>query len=109
MCLQADQPLLLPQTLRAFKEGFEEEEQELFHLSYNGQLSSPMLFSETLFDDLLKIEGDRGGSALLLDKGLHIRSKKIVAQRDFELLDVDTSDDLRLIETFIDEYKNVAK
>lgn len=61
----ADQPELSLETLRGFLTGFFASGKGLGCLSARGRLGNPCVFSEDYYPELLALQGDRGGKAVI--------------------------------------------
>jgi len=94
-----DQPLVSVASLRAMGEEFSRYPGSVVRLAWHGVPRSPTLFPRDLFPALRAMAGDVGGSQLLHDRPeLASRTRLVEAASERELLDIDTADDLRLIE-----------
>lgn len=62
---------------------------EIFSTYCDGQYVNPVLFDESLFEDLLKLEGDRGGKALFQKYSV----QPVVWDKAEELRDIDQYED----------------
>ncbi len=107
-CLFAlgDQPLLSTETLETMALSFSKKEQAIFRLCFREDsdsthpnppvtLGSPVLFPNRFFPELLTLPKGKGGSFLLRNhpECVHL----ISAEHPYELMDVDTPEDLRLL------------
>lgn len=91
--LQADQPFVKEESVRAMLSAFRKNPNACYRLSFKDTLSSPVLFPKRLFDPLKHLAEGQGGSALFADGEKPIG---IEAQSEDELFDVDTREDLIL-------------
>lgn len=62
--LQADQPLLTPEVLRALVARYRESTASIVVPTVAGERRSPVLFARALFPELARLRGDVGGRAL---------------------------------------------
>lgn len=63
--LLGDQPLISPALIRAINHTFQSTQKPIVAPMVGNRRGNPVLFSRTLFDDLLTINGDSGGRTLL--------------------------------------------
>lgn len=92
MFLVADQPLLRRETVAALIAFYREEPKDIAALSHGGQRGNPVVFPGQYFPELIALEGDRGGGAVIRRHGECLRLLEAPAE---ELLDVDTPEELR--------------
>lgn len=86
--MPADQPLVLPDSLRRLAARFLEKTTQAVRLGYDGVPGSPVLFPAACRDALLAYQGDRGGMDVL--KSQHLTCDIVQASHPWELWDVDT-------------------
>lgn len=86
--LQADQPLLSPQSIEALILAFRQNPHFIYRLSWQGNPGSPVLFPKTLFSGLLNLPPDCGGNAVIRRYPELVRL--VEARHAWELADVDT-------------------
>ncbi|MCL2672160.1 MAG: nucleotidyltransferase family protein [Clostridiales bacterium] len=60
-----DQPYLQPASIVRLLDKFAANPQNIIALAANGQRGNPVIFPSSLFSELEKIEGDKGGSAVI--------------------------------------------
>ena len=60
-----DQPLLGSALLEALIDRFESVSAPIVAPSYQGEIRNPVIFRRDLFPELLRLEGDRGGKAVI--------------------------------------------
>jgi len=89
--LQSDQPLIPPNLLTGLVQRFHQSGALAVFPSYDGQRSSPALFSHKLFAELANVTGDVGGRAVL-SRHPHDTATLEVDDPDV-LADIDTPDD----------------
>jgi len=91
MFLVGDQPFLNSATINLLIAAFKKEPLNIIVPVYNGRRGNPVIFPSTLKDDLLTLEGDRGGRALIEKMPERV---KLVTIEDKRLgIDVDTEED----------------
>lgn len=99
-----DQPLVSEGSLRAMGEEYSRHPGSVVRLAWRGVTRSPILFPRDLFPSLRAMTGDTGGSQLLRDRPeLAARTRLVEASDERELMDIDTVDDLRLVEQAVDD------
>ena len=89
--LLVDQPQITTSMINKVIIEFAYNKPNIIVHDYLGQNRHPILFSHKVFQDLLKIKGDKGGRQLF-DK---YSPKKIELSDDYLAIDVDTYDDLK--------------
>lgn len=60
-----DQPYLKAETIESLAKGFDDSGRGLGCLSYQGELGNPVIFASKYWEELLALEGDRGGKHVL--------------------------------------------
>lgn len=101
-----DQPLLSHETLEtmalsfsAEAESHEKKEQAIFRLFFQNEIGSPVLFPNQFFSELLHLPKGKGGSFILKN---HPESVRLISARNsWELMDIDTPEDLKLLLDYI--------
>lgn len=86
--MPADQPLVLPESLKRLAQQFLAAPTRAVRLGFDDTPGSPVLFPAACRDALLAYDGDRGGSDVL--KGRRIPCDIVQAEFPWELWDVDT-------------------
>lgn len=87
----ADQPALTPSLLKALVDRYYATGARVIAPFYQGRRGNPVLFDRALFSELLAVEGDQGGRALLIR---HQQEMECVEIDDpAAILDVDTRQD----------------
>jgi molybdenum cofactor cytidylyltransferase len=89
--VQADQPLLTAAVINALIQRHRETLAPIVYPSFHGQRGTPTLFDRALAGELLAVEGDRGGSALL--PKYRDRAQAVPVDNGGILEDIDTEDD----------------
>lgn len=87
----ADQPLLRQESVRAEVEFFRSHPDKIIAMSHDGVRGNPCIFPARFFPELLSLEGDLGGSAVIRRHPEELLLFDIVAA---ELRDVDTKEAL---------------
>jgi molybdenum cofactor cytidylyltransferase len=87
----ADQPALSPGLIRAVVDHYRATAAPIVVPLYRGQRGNPVLFGRAVFPELLAVEGDRGGRALLTRHGAEV--ERFETDDPAVVLDVDTLQD----------------
>lgn len=87
----ADQPTLTPNLLKALVDRYHATGAHIIAPFYQGRRGNPVLFDRALFPELLAVEGDQGGRALLIRHQHEIECVEI--DDPAVILDVDTRQD----------------
>ncbi|MGL4799229.1 MAG: nucleotidyltransferase family protein [Cellulosilyticaceae bacterium] len=90
-----DQPLMKVETIQGLLDAYKEEPSSIWGVGYEGVLGNPMIFPSKYKPELMLLEGDRGGKALL--KKYHLPYKTYTVQDEEELWDMDTPKDYERI------------
>lgn len=98
--LAADQPLLRRETAARLVTAFRERPDRIAALAHDGVRGNPCLFPARFFPELLALEGDRGGSAVIRR---HPDALELVEAPARELMDVDRPEDLAALEAYLRE------
>lgn len=85
--LVADQPLLRRESVEALIAAWRTRPDSIACLSHAGKRGNPCLFPQDCFPALLRLEGDRGGSAVIRENMARVLLVETAAE---ELADVDT-------------------
>lgn len=88
----ADQPQLSPGTVMNLVQAFEGEPEYIWAPVADGRRGNPVIFPATLFEDLLKVTGDRGGRQVIAAHSELLRTIQVSAS---ELKDIDTKEDMQ--------------
>ena len=83
----ADQPLLRRESVTALLDLWSRQPEKIAAMSSGGRRGNPCLFPARLFPELMALEGDRGGSAVIRQ---HPEDLVLLEVDDLELADVDT-------------------
>ena len=87
----ADQPLLRQETVAALVGLWRQYPDHIAALAHNGQRGNPCLFPARFFPELMALEGDRGGSAVICR---HPEALLLLETDARQLADADTPDQL---------------
>jgi molybdenum cofactor cytidylyltransferase len=98
----ADQPLLQAATLQKYFEQYEASGMPDGCFANQEQLIAPVTFSPDLFKELEELEKDQGGKRVLVR---HLEDVFVYQAPAFEMLDVDTPDQLEALKTLAKELK----
>ena len=90
----ADQPLLRRETLAREVDFFSSHREHIVALGHNGVRGNPCLFPARFFPELLALEGDVGGGAVIRK---HLDALLLFPADERELRDADTKDALAAI------------
>jgi len=97
MFLVGDQPFLDSDTINTLIDQFEKNPQQIIVPVYNGKRGNPVIFPVLFRDDLLALEGDRGGRVLIEKMGDRV---KLVAIEDGNAgIDFDTEEEYERIKS----------
>ena len=89
--LVSDQPWLKEETVEAEIRLFLANSDKIIALSHDGQRGNPCIFPKRFFSQLLALEGDRGGSAVIRQ----LEDDLLLLEADeIELRDIDTKEEL---------------
>ena len=97
MFLVGDQPFLDPATINTLIDQSTKNPQQIIVPVYNGKRGNPAIFPSIFRDDLLAIEGDRGGRVLIEKMG--DRVKLVVIENSIANIDIDTQEDYEQIKS----------
>ncbi|MEL7647574.1 MAG: selenium-dependent molybdenum cofactor biosynthesis protein YqeB [Sedimentibacter sp.] len=91
MFFVADQPLLTAETIKELLRTFENNPQKIVMPVCKGRRGNPVIFPEALKGQLLSLEGDTGGKAVISSNSGSVLTVEIKSEQ--ELLDIDTAED----------------
>lgn len=92
--MASDQPLLRRATVERLLDAWLGEREKIAALSHDGVRGNPVIFPSAYFPELLCLEGDRGGSAVIRR---HPQALLLVEAEASELADVDVAADLEAL------------
>lgn len=96
MFCPCDQPLLSKDTVEALARAFLAQPEHIYRLCWQDTPGSPQIFPKKYFSDLKNLPRGQGGS--YVTKAHAAQTRRIQAASAWELQDVDTADDLKLLE-----------
>ena len=96
MFCPCDQPLLSKETVEALARAFLERPGCIYRLSWQNTPGSPIIFPKAYFETLKHLPQGRGGSYVIRSANPRVRC--VEAASAWELKDVDTVEDLKLLE-----------
>lgn len=92
MFVPCDQPLLKKETVIALALAFKNDSTSIWRIACGETHGMPVIFPDWSFDELLKLENSQGGANVIKEHTESLRTLKI--KDEYELKDVDTTDDL---------------
>ena len=95
MFLVGDQPFMNAATINLLIAAFKQDPLNIIAPVYNGRRGNPAIFPSTLKDDLLTVEGDQGGRALI--EKMPERVKLVTIEDERMGIDVDTEEDYECV------------
>ena len=94
-----DQPLLTEKSVRAMTAALTHEPAAIVRLAWHGRPANPVLWPADTLGALARLDNDTGGRVLLAGHAeLTDRVRLVEAESEWELADVDTPEDLALLE-----------
>ena len=97
MFLVGDQPFLDPATINTLIDCHERDPQAIIVPVYNGKRGNPVIFPSLFRHDLLAIEGDIGGRAVI--EKMRERVKLVAIENSIANIDIDTQEDYERIKS----------
>lgn len=97
MFCPCDQPLLPKETVETLGRAFLERPDGIYRLSWQNTPGSPIIFPKTYFAALKHLPQGKGGSYVIQTSAAEVRY--VEAASAWELRDVDTVEDLKLLES----------
>lgn len=91
----ADQPLIQPATLTGLAAAFAREPEKIWRPEYAGKPGAPVLFPRWAYPELTALREEQGGSAVMKAHPGCVGT--LPAQSRWELMDIDTPEDLRAL------------
>lgn len=99
MIFLGDQPLVSVEVVRSMLTAFRERERPIIVPVYDGARGNPVLFSRSLFSELMTVEGDQGGRDIVMrDSG---RVETVAFASNFAPQDVDTWEDYEIVQASV--------
>ena len=96
MFVQGDQPLISANSLAELLRGAESFPECIWRASFEGTPGAPVLFPAWTFDELRSLPPGKGGGVVAKTHKERVRTVEVSSK--WELFDVDTSDDLRILQ-----------
>ena len=93
----ADQPALTPSLVQTLVTRYRTTRARIVAPFHEGRRGNPVLFDRTLFPELLAVEGDQGGRAVIAHNRDDVEQVQIQNPRTF--MDVDTRQDYEAMQT----------
>jgi molybdenum cofactor cytidylyltransferase len=93
MFCQSDQPLLSKKTVCKMAMEADKKPDFIWQLKFGDRIGAPVIFPKWAFDELQNLPQGKGGN-VVIKKNLD-RVKYVEADGEYELMDVDTKEDLR--------------
>ena len=94
--VQGDQPLISANSLAELLRGAESFPECIWRASFEGTPGAPVLFPAWTFDELRSLPPGKGGGVVAKTHKERVRTVEVSSK--WELFDVDTSDDLRILQ-----------
>lgn len=92
MFMVCDQPFITSQTIEKLIRKFVQSKKGMACVEFNGRLGNPTIFEKKYVDELLNLNGDVGGKAVMKN---HLEDLEIVAiENEIEIKDIDTVEEL---------------
>ncbi|WP_400078469.1 NTP transferase domain-containing protein [Winogradskyella sp. R77965] len=88
LLLLGDQPFITTQYINSMIATYKNHEEKIVVSTYNKTYGVPAIISKTHFDELLKLQGDKGAKAFL-----NSNRQDIVSLDNANLVDIDTKED----------------
>ena len=99
MFCACDQPLVSEKSLREMTESFYVDPSMIYRLNYDKHVGNPVIFPCSDFERLKKLPENNGGAAIMREYPHRI--KFVSAQSHYELMDVDTQEQLEELEKLL--------
>ena len=96
MFVQGDQPLISANSLTSLLRGAESFPACIWRASFEGTPGAPVLFPAWTFDELRSLPPGKGGGVVAKTHKERVRTVEVSSK--WELFDVDTPDDLRILQ-----------
>ena len=104
--IQADQPLISANTLAALLRGAEAHPELIWRVSFQGTPGAPVLFPAWAFDELRALPPGKGGGFVAKAHAQRVRC--VEAASEWELFDVDTVQDLEVLQAHIEQRRKAS-
>lgn len=104
--IQADQPLISANTLAALLRSAEAHPELIWRVSFQGTPGAPVLFPAWAFDELRALPPGKGGGFVAKAHAQRVRC--VEATSEWELFDVDTVQDLGMLQAHMRKWRDAA-
>ena len=104
--IQADQPLISANALAALLRGAEAHPELIWRVSFQGAPGAPVLFPSWAFDELRTLPPGKGGGFVAKAHARRVRC--VEAASEWELFDVDTVQDLEVLQAHIEQRRRAS-
>ena len=104
--IQADQPLISANTLAALLRSAEMNPEFIWRISFRGTPGAPVLFPAWAFDELRALPPGKGGGFVAKAHARRVRC--VEAASEWELFDVDTVQDLEVLQAHMRKCRDAA-
>lgn len=104
--IQADQPLISANTLTALLRSAEAHPEFIWRVGLQGTQGAPVLFPAWAFDELRALPPGKGGGFVAKAHAQRVRS--VEAASEWELFDVDTVQDLEMLQAYIEQHRRAS-
>ena len=101
--IQADQPLISANTLAALLRSAEAHPEFIWRVGFQGAPGAPVLFPSWAFDELRTLPPGKGGGFVAKAHARRVRC--VEAASEWELFDVDTVQDLEVLQAHMKQYQ----
>lgn len=99
MFLQADQPLIRRDTILSMIASYQTSDLQILRARYANQVASPVIFPQSLFEELATLPHEKGGSEVIRSHPDMINYYEV--KYPYELMDADTPQDLEMLSRYI--------
>lgn len=104
--IQADQPFISANTLAALLRGAETHPEFIWRVGFQGTQGAPVLFPAWAFDELRALPPGKGGGFVAKAHARRVRC--VEAASEWELFDVDTVQDLEVLQAHIEQRRRAS-
>ena len=104
--IQADQPLISANTLAALLRSAEAHPEFIWRVGFQGTQGAPVLFPAWAFDELRALPPGKGGGFVAKAHAQRVRC--VEAASEWELFDVDTVQDLEVLQAHIEQRRKAS-
>lgn len=104
--IQADQPLISANALAALLRGAEAHPELIWRVGFQGAPGAPVLFPSWAFDELRTLPPGKGGGFVAKAHARRVRC--VEAASEWELFDVDTVQDLEVLQAHIEQRRRAS-